>query len=93
MAHYVYPTATHTRFFHSLGVLYLTNQIVETLKKKDNKWPKDDNDILNLRMDKNSKKYDYLFGENDKLFLKKCWNVNNNKSLILTNYLKKIDFT
>ena len=42
---------------------------------------------------KNSKKYDYLFGENDKLFLKKCWNVNNNKSLILTNYLKKIDFT
>lgn len=33
MAHYVYPSATHTRFEHSLGVMYLAGKMVEQLRR------------------------------------------------------------
>lgn len=32
MAHYVYPSATHTRFEHSLGVMYMTGRMVDQLR-------------------------------------------------------------
>lgn len=32
--HYVYPGATHNRFHHSIGAMYLTMQAVETLRNK-----------------------------------------------------------
>jgi len=35
MAHYVYPGAMHTRFQHSLGAYFLTQQAIEVLKSKD----------------------------------------------------------
>lgn len=50
MGNYVYPTATHSRFSHSLGVMYLATIIATTLKEKDNGWPEKENDIINLRM-------------------------------------------
>jgi HD superfamily phosphohydrolase len=33
MAHYAYPTAVHTRFEHSLGVMYLAGKMVDQLRK------------------------------------------------------------
>lgn len=32
--HYVYPGATHNRFHHSMGAMYLTTQAIETLRSK-----------------------------------------------------------
>jgi len=37
MSYYVYPGATHTRFEHSLGCLYVADRIFETLIKKHSK--------------------------------------------------------
>ena len=50
MVHCVYPTATHSRFSHSIGVMHLANKIANTLKEKDNQWPEQDTDLQNLRM-------------------------------------------
>lgn len=33
MAHYAYPSAVHTRFEHSLGVMYLSGRMVDQLRK------------------------------------------------------------
>lgn len=33
MAHYAYPSAVHTRFEHSLGVMYLAGRMVDQLRK------------------------------------------------------------
>ncbi|MGH1335511.1 MAG: HD domain-containing protein [Aureispira sp.] len=35
LTHYVYPGATHNRFHHSLGAMYLVRKAVETLRKKN----------------------------------------------------------
>lgn len=34
LTHYVYPGATHSRFHHSMGALYLTRKAVYTLREK-----------------------------------------------------------
>lgn len=34
LTHYVYPGATHNRFHHSLGAMYLVQKAVQTLQKK-----------------------------------------------------------
>src|SRR3990172_7550643 len=33
LTHYVFPTATHTRFDHSLGVMYLAGKVIDQLSK------------------------------------------------------------
>ncbi len=35
LTHYVYPGATHNRFHHSLGAMYLVQKAVQTLRKKN----------------------------------------------------------
>ncbi|MDZ7688646.1 MAG: HD domain-containing protein [Halobacteriales archaeon] len=35
-AHFVYPGANHTRFEHSLGTLYMAQQIIDSVNKKHN---------------------------------------------------------
>ena len=35
--HYVFPTATHTRFEHSIGTYYLTGRLLNNIKNKINK--------------------------------------------------------
>ncbi len=35
-AEFVYPTANHNRFSHSLGVFYITNEICKNLQSQDN---------------------------------------------------------
>lgn len=53
MAYYIYPTATHNRFSHSLGVLYLVDKIFTTLQKKYRGKYEDflnDTALKNLRM-------------------------------------------
>ncbi|MGV9141499.1 MAG: HD domain-containing protein [Promethearchaeota archaeon] len=53
MAHFVYPTAIHTRFSHSIGVMHVADMIFSTLKKiYDSKYGKHLNQKArkNLRM-------------------------------------------
>src|SRR3990167_1177821 len=33
LSHYVYPSAVHTRFEHSLGVMHLSGEVIERLRK------------------------------------------------------------
>ncbi|MBN1215257.1 MAG: HD domain-containing protein [Candidatus Lokiarchaeota archaeon] len=49
LANYIYPSANHDRFSHSLGVFFLTNRICETLDKKNNHIL-DPINVKNLRM-------------------------------------------
>lgn len=49
LANYVYPTATHDRFTHSLGVFHLTNEIANELNKKS-KGILDEINVKNLKM-------------------------------------------
>jgi len=35
LTHYVYPGATHNRFHHSMGAMYLTRQAIQILRSKD----------------------------------------------------------
>ena len=35
LTHYVYPGATHNRFHHSLGAMYLVRKAIQTLRKKN----------------------------------------------------------
>jgi hypothetical protein len=49
LAHYVYPTATHSRFTHSLGVFNLTDVICDVLKQ-ENSDLFDKDSINNLKM-------------------------------------------
>lgn len=49
LTHYVYPTATHNRFSHSLGVFYLTGKISDVLNNNgNNNFDKDV--LMNLKM-------------------------------------------
>ena len=34
LTHYVYPSATHTRFSHSIGAMHLTRQAIHILRSK-----------------------------------------------------------
>lgn len=36
LAHYVYPSAVHTRFEHSLGVMHLSGEVIEHLRQFEN---------------------------------------------------------
>ncbi len=38
MAHYVFPTITHNRFVHSLGVLYFADKMITQLQTKSKKF-------------------------------------------------------
>ncbi|MEJ2248406.1 MAG: HD domain-containing protein [Candidatus Lokiarchaeota archaeon] len=49
LAHYVYPTATHSRFTHSLGVFFLTDVISNVLKKQNTDLF-DEESVNNLKM-------------------------------------------
>lgn len=49
LANYIYPTATHDRFTHSLGVFHLTNEIAVELNKKS-EGLLNEYDIDNLKM-------------------------------------------
>ncbi len=49
LTYYVYPTATHTRFSHSLGVFHITKKICKTLRKNNSDLFSKDN-IKDLRM-------------------------------------------
>jgi len=51
MAYYIYPTATHNRFSHSLGVMHLANKILSILHEKDSNSFEDFDMVLkNIRM-------------------------------------------
>lgn len=43
---YVFPTATHTRFEHSIGVSHLAGKMIKSIKNKQPELEIDDNDIL-----------------------------------------------
>ena len=49
LAHYVYPSATHSRFSHSLGVMHLASKIGAILNEKHNGLISEE-DMKNLRM-------------------------------------------
>lgn len=49
LAHYVYPSATHSRFSHSLGVMHLASRIGDILNQKKGGLI-DEEDMKNLRM-------------------------------------------
>lgn len=49
LTHYVYPSAVHNRFAHSLGVFHLTNEICKVLKRENESLFEKDN-IKNLKM-------------------------------------------
>ena len=49
LTYYVYPTATHTRFSHSLGVFHITKKICKNLSKHNSDLFNRDS-IMNLRM-------------------------------------------
>lgn len=48
--HYVFPSATHTRFQHSLGVAYLSRMMIETLCKNQPELNIDDETIENVEI-------------------------------------------
>lgn len=52
LAYYIYPTATHNRFSHSIGVMYLADKIFTTLRNKFPTYKEsfDDEILKNLRM-------------------------------------------
>jgi uncharacterized protein len=54
LVHYVYPSATHTRFEHSLGAAALSERcfdaIRERAKVEGSTFPANDGDLLHLRM-------------------------------------------
>uniref|UniRef100_A0A3B3U352 Uncharacterized LOC106949175 n=1 Tax=Poecilia latipinna TaxID=48699 RepID=A0A3B3U352_9TELE len=44
--YYVYPGASHNRFEHSIGVAHLAGELLQTLKKKQQKLRIDERDVL-----------------------------------------------
>jgi len=48
-AHTVYPSARHTRFEHSLGVMHIMGRILESLRSKDKSYVSED-DFRKLRI-------------------------------------------
>ena len=47
---YVYPSANHTRFEHSIGVYHLAGKFIETLKKNQPELIITDRDIQNIKI-------------------------------------------
>lgn len=47
---YVFPTATHTRFEHSLGVSHLASKMIKSIQSKQPELNIDDNDILKIEI-------------------------------------------
>jgi len=47
---YVFPSATHTRFEHSIGVAYLSNKYIKMLKKKQPELEITSRDISNVSL-------------------------------------------
>jgi len=48
MAHAVYPTATHTRFSHSIGALRMMTRIIERARENGVPVPEDQEEVLRL---------------------------------------------
>ena len=48
--HYVFPSATHTRFQHSLGVAHLSRMMIETLQKNQSELNIDPETIENVEI-------------------------------------------
>lgn len=47
---YVFPTATHTRFEHSIGVSHLASRMIRSIKSKQPELNIDDDDILKVEI-------------------------------------------
>lgn len=63
---YVFPSATHTRFEHSLGVYYLACKYIDILNKKDNYFNEKDSQLIRtaaLIHDLGHGPYSHLFDE------------------------------
>lgn len=48
LTHYVYPGATHNRFHHSLGAMYLVRKAIQTLRKKNIKISKEEAEAVTI---------------------------------------------
>ena len=48
--HYVYPSANHSRFEHSLGVYYLADMFINSLKENQPELKINNNDIQNIKI-------------------------------------------
>jgi uncharacterized protein len=50
LSFYIYPTANHTRFDHSLGMATLVDRIIESLNRNCNRTPINKKDKISLRI-------------------------------------------
>lgn len=92
---YVFPTASHTRFEHSIGVCHLAGKMIRNLQTKQPSLNIDDRDILKVEMaglchDLGHGPFSHTFDKFLETNIKECENTKHeNRSCMLLSYLIK----